>query len=333
MKYLNRSGLAAINTLLGALLLMFSALTNVQAQDYPTRPVTIVVPFAAGGATDVSARKVAQLLAAQFGQPFMVENRVGASGLIGMRYVNKAPADGYTLAWAVNSSTTVAPYLVKSPGYDPDVTKSFAPVSLAAISSWVLITNPKLPVNNIAEFIAYAKANPGKLNFGSSGTGSAPHLLGEMLKNITGIDATHIPFKGESESFVALMGGQIDFLIGAAFIANPLVQAGKIKGLAVTTPTRDKSLPNLPTVTEAGLLDLQFEIFYGLLAPPGTPAPVIAKLSAAMKQAVLDPEFKESMEKGSMFTTSSTPAEFSALMRRHSERWHGIIQKNKISIE
>lgn len=312
-----------------------SALSPVaaSAQAYPTKPVTIVVPFAPGGATDVTARKVAQLLSTRLGQPFIVENRSGASGLIGMRSVARAPADGYTLAWAVNTSTTVAPYLVKNPGYDPDVNKSFVPVSLAAISSWVITARPTLGVNTFAEFIALAKANPGKFSFGSSGTGSAPHLLTEMLKQQAGIDALHVPFKGESESFAALLGGQIDFLIGAAFVADPLVQSGKLKGLAVTTPERDKAVPNVPTVAEVGLPDLTFEIFYGLLAPAGTPAPIVAKLAEAMKVAATDPDYRATMEKTSVFAKSSTPAEFSALLKRHSDRWHGIIQRNKISID
>jgi tripartite-type tricarboxylate transporter receptor subunit TctC len=188
-------------------------------------------------------------------------------------------------------------------------------------------------VNNFAEFIALTKANPGKFSFGSSGTGSAPHLLTEMLKQQAGIDALHVPFKGESESFTALLGGQIDFLIGAAFVADPLVQSGKVRGLAVTTPERDKAVPQLPTVAEVGLPELTFEIFYGLLAPAGTPAPIVAKLAEAMKIAAADADFRATMEKTSVFAKSSTPAEFSALLKRHSDRWAGIIQRNKISIE
>jgi tripartite-type tricarboxylate transporter receptor subunit TctC len=315
------------------LCVLFPASAQAQADKYPQRPVTIVVPFAAGGATDVSARKVAQLLTTELGQTFIVENRAGASGMIGMRSVAHAAPDGYTLAWAVNSSTTVVPYLLRKPPFDPDPNKSFAPVSLAAISSWVLVTRPDLPVNNFADFIALAKAHPGKLSFGSSGTGSAPHLLTEMLKMTAGIDALHVPFKGESESFRALLAGQIDFLIGSAFVANPLVQAGRVKGLAVTTPERDKTVPALPTMGELGMPDLTFEIFYGLLAPAGTPAPIVAKLADAVKQATADHDFRASMEKVSVFPRSSTPAEFAALLKRHSERWHGIIAHNGISID
>jgi tripartite-type tricarboxylate transporter receptor subunit TctC len=301
------------------------------AQDYPAKPVTIIVPFSAGGATDLSARAIAQLLTRQLGQPFVVDNKAGASGMIGMGLVARAAPDGYTLGWGGNSPMTVSPHLAKAPPYDPR--KAFAPVSLAAISSWVLTTTPQLPVNSVAELVARAKANPGKLTIGSSGNGSAPHLLGELFKGAAGIELLHVPFKGEIDGVNAMLGNNVDMMFTSTSTAAPQVKAGKLKGLAVTTPKRDPAVPQLPTVAEAGQPDLTFEIFFGLVAPAGTPAPVVAKLAAAMRQAVADPSYRETMERGGIVATSSTPEEFAALLKRHNDRWLDIIKRNSITAE
>ena len=301
------------------------------AQDYPTKPVNIIVPFSAGGATDLSARAIAQLLTKQLGQPFVVDNKAGASGMIGMGMVARASPDGYTLGWGGNSPMTVSPHLAKAPPYDPR--KAFAPVSLAAISSWVLATTPQLGVNSVAELTARAKANPGKLTMATSGNGSAPHLLGELLKSSAGIDLLLVPFKGEIDGVNAMLSNTVDMMFTATSTAAPQVKAGRLKGLAVTTPKRDPAVPSLPTVAEAGQPDLTFEIFFGLVAPAGTPAPVIARLAAAMKQAVADPSYRETMEKGGIVATSSTPEEFAALLKRHNDRWLDIIKRNHITAE
>lgn len=309
----------------------FLAAAPAQAADYPSRPVTIIVPFTAGGATDLSARLAAQLLTKQLGQSFVVENRVGASGMIGMGAVARATPDGYTLGWGGNSPMSVSPHLMRNPPYDPE--KAFAPVSLAAISSWIFVTRPELPVKSVADLVALAKSKPGKLTYASSGIGSAPHLMGELLKTSAGIDMLHVPFKGEIDGFNAMMGNQVDMMMGSTSSALPLVKAGKLKGLAVTTPTREAALPDIPTVAEAGVPDLTFEIFFGLVAPAGTPQPVIDKLAAAMKQAVADPNYRDMMEKAGVHANSSTPAEFQALLLRHNERWMSIIKSNNISSE
>jgi tripartite-type tricarboxylate transporter receptor subunit TctC len=300
-----------------------------QETDYPRKPVTIIVPFTAGGATDLSARLIAQLLSKQLGQAFVVDNKAGASGMIGMGTVARAAPDGYTLGWGGNSPMSVAPHLSKTPPYDP--TKAFAPISLAAISSWILVTRPQLPAANVAELIALAKSQPGKLTFASSGNGSAPHLIGELLKSSAGIDMLHVPFKGEIDGFNAMMAGQVDMMMGSTSSASPLVKAGRLKGLAVTTPTRDAAVPDIPTMAEAGAPELSFEIFFGLVAPAGTPQPVIDKLAAAMKVAVADPSYRDSMEKTGIHATSSSPADFQALLLRHNQRWMGIIKRNNIS--
>jgi tripartite-type tricarboxylate transporter receptor subunit TctC len=327
MTFLSRLGAGVLALCVGALLAAGPALA--QDQDYPRRPVTIIVPFTAGGATDLSARLVAQLLSEQLGQTFVVLNRPGASGMIGMGAVAHAAADGYTLGWGGNSPMSVAPHLNKNPPYDP--IKDFAPISLAAISSWIMVTRPQLPVSSVSDLIALARKQPGKLTYASSGNGSAPHLMGELFKSSAGIDMLHVPFKGEIDGFNAIMAGQVDMMMGSTPTALSLIKSGRLKGLAVTTPTRDSSVPDLPTVAEAGVPDLTFEIFFGLVAPVGTPAPIVAKLAAAMKTAVADPGYRETMEKAGMHATSSTPAEFQALLARHNERWLSIILHNNIS--
>jgi tripartite-type tricarboxylate transporter receptor subunit TctC len=301
------------------------------AQSFPSRPVTIVVPFSAGGATDVSARLIATLMSKQLGQPFVVENRVGAGGMIGMTAVARAQPDGYTLGWGGNSPMSVTPHVTKTPPYDPQ--KAFAPVSLAAISSWTLTSKADLPANSFADFVKLAKSQPGKLTIATSGNGSAPHLVAELFQQSAGISLLTVPFKGEIDGVNAQLGGQVDAMFTSTPAATPLVKAGKLKGFAVTTPKREPALPQLPTVAEVGQPDLTIEIFFGLVAPAGTPAPVVATLAAAMKQAVADANYRETMEKAGVTATSSTPEEFAALLKRHNDRWIGVIKSKGITAE
>lgn len=315
-----------------AAMLVAAATSFAQGPDaYPSKPVTIIVPFSAGGATDLSARMIATLLSKQLGQPFVVENRAGAGGMIGMGVVARSQPDGYTLGWGGNSPMSVTPHVTKNPPYDPR--KAFAPVSLAAISSWTLTSRADLPAKDFGELVKLAKASPGKISIASSGNGSAPHLLAEMLKQSAGIDLLHVPYKGEIEGVNAQLGGQVDLMFTSTSAATPQVKAGKLKGYAVTTPKREPALPQFPTMTEVGQPDLTIEIFFGLVAPAGTPKPVVDKLAAAMKVAVADANYRESMEKAGVTATSSTPEEFGALLTRHNERWVAVIKRNNITPE
>ena len=327
MKQAVRLFTAAASMLVAAV----TAFAQSPAADYPNKSVTIIVPFTAGGATDVSARKIAQLLSKQLGQPFVVENRAGASGMIGMGAVARAAPDGYTLGWGGNSPMSVSPHLLKNPPYDPQ--KAFAPVSLAAISSWTLASKATLPANNFAELVKLAKSQPGKISIASSGNGSAPHLLAELFKQSAGIDLLHVPYKGEIDGVNAMLGNQVDVMFTSTSAATPFIKAGKLKGYAVTTAKREPALPQFPTMAEVGQPDLTIEIFFGLLAPAGTPEPVVAKLAAAMKQAVADPGYRETMETAGVTATSSTPEEFAKLLARHNERWLAVIKRNNISAE
>ncbi|WP_076999796.1 tripartite tricarboxylate transporter substrate binding protein [Variovorax sp. KK3] len=318
--------------LAAAAMLVAAATSFAQGPDaYPSKPVTIVVPFSAGGATDLSARMIAALLSKQLGQPFVVENRAGAGGMIGMGAVARAQPDGYTLGWGGNSPMSVTPHITKSPPYDPR--KAFASVSLAAISSWTLTSKADLPAKDFGELMKLAKASPGKISIASSGNGSAPHLLAELLKQSAGIDLLHVPYKGEIDGVNAQLGGQVDVMFTSTSAATPLVKAGKLKAYAVTTPKREPALPQYPTVAEVGQPDLTTEIFFGLVAPAGTPKPVVDKLAAAMKTAVADANYRESMEKAGVTATSSTPEDFAALLKRHNDRWVAVIQRNNITSE
>lgn len=315
-----------------AAMLVAAATSFAQGPDaYPSKPVTIVVPFSAGGATDLSARMIATLLSKQLGQPFVVENRAGAGGMIGMGIVARAQPDGYTLGWGGNSPMSVTPHVTRNPPYDPR--KAFAPVSLAAISSWTLTSRADLPAKDFGDLVKLAMASPGKISIASSGNGSAPHLLAEMLKQSAGIDLLHVPYKGEIEGVNAQLGGQVDIMFTSTSAATPQIKAGKLKGYGVTTPQREPALPQLPTMKEVGQPGLTIEIFFGLVAPAGTPKPVVDKLAAAMKVAVADANYRESMQKAGVTATSSTPEEFAALLARHNERWLDVIKRNNITPE
>ncbi|MDA7418998.1 tripartite tricarboxylate transporter substrate binding protein [Xenophilus arseniciresistens] len=322
-----------IARLLAAVALLVTAM-GAHAQEpaaYPSRAVTIVVPFSAGGATDLSARMIATLLSRQLGQPFVVENRAGAGGMIGMGAVARAQADGYTLGWGGNSPMSVTPHLTRSPPYDPRT--AFAPVSLAAISSWTLTSRPDLAAKDFEGLVKLAKASPGKVSIASSGNGSAPHLLAEMLKQSAGIDLLHVPYKGEIDGVNAQLGRQVDLMFTSTSAATPQLKAGKLKGYAVTTPKRESALPDYPTMAELGKPELTFEIFFGLVAPAGTPKAVVDRLAAAMKTAVADANYRDTMAKAGVSATGSSPEEFAALLKRHNERWLDVIKRNNISIE
>ena len=304
---------------------------RVRAQEvFPSHPIKILVGAGAGGTTDITARLVGQQLARLLGQPVVIENRAGASGTLSMQQLVRAPADGYTLVWVGNSVMAISPYLYKNPGYD---VKTVIPVSLATTSSFVLVASPSLGVNTVKELAAYGKANPGKLSFGSNGVNGSLHLLAELLKTEAGFDALHVPFKGGAESAAAIMGGNIHFLFDALSSNIPLIRSGKLKALAVTGPKREKSLPEVPTMIEAGYPAMTTEIFFGLVAAPGTPEPVVNKLAAAMKTALEDPALRDSLEKSGNDPQSSTPAQFRALVDKESARFQALIKSKGIQPE
>lgn len=308
-----------------------SAAVPLMAQEaFPNRPIKILVGAGAGGSTDITARLVGEKLAKLLGQPVVIENKPGASGTVSVAQTVRSPADGHTLVWVGNSVMAISPYLYKNPGYD---VKTLIPVSQATTSGFILVASPTLGVNNVKELAAYGRANPGKLSFGSNGVNGSLHLLAELLKNEAGFDALHVPFKGGAESAAAILGGNIHFLFDALSSNIPLVRAGKLKALAVTGPKREKELPDVPTMAEQGFPGMTTEVFFGLVAPPGTPAPVVTKLNEAMKTALADAGVREALEKSGNEPKYSTPQQFRALVDAEGARFQALLKAKGVQPE
>ena len=263
------------------------------AQTYPTKPIRIVVPFPAGGTTDVLARAAAQKLTESLGQPAVVDNRPGAGGNIGAELVAKSPPDGYTLLMGTVGTHAINPSLYPKMPYDH--VKDFAPVILVAGVPNVLVINPALPVNSVQELIAYAKANPGKLNFASSGNGTSIHLSGELFKTMAGVQMTHVPYKGSAPALQDLVGGQVQLMFDNLPSSLALIKGGKLKALAVTSSARAAALPDVPTLAESGLPGFEASSWFGLLAPAGTPQPIILKVNGDVAKWLASPEAKEKL--------------------------------------
>ena len=286
--------------------------------EYPARPVRIVVPSPPGGGTDIVARVLAQHFSKAMGQPFFVENKPGAGNMIGIEFVARSPADGYTVL-VVASTLALNSVLYKKVPYDP--VKDFAPVALAATAPNVLIVNPALPVQTLAEFIALAKKKPGALSYGTPGIGTSPHLSMELLKSMAGIDLQHVPYRGTAAAVTDLIGGQIAATFANALTAKPQVDAGRVRALAVSGPKRIEALAAVPPVAEAGVPGYEAMQWYGLVAPAGTPAPVIARLNAEAVKALQSDEMREKLALDGAQPVGSSPAEFGALIKRELEKW------------
>ena len=301
-----------------------------QAQaPYPSRPVTIVVPYAPGGTTDIIARMAAQHLSQATGQSFVVDNRPGASGTIAMQYVAKAPADGYTLL-ANEITQTVVPALFPNLRFDP--LKDLTPVTLIAETPVVLGVTTKIPVRNMAELLAYGKAgNP--LNFGSGGAGSGPHIAGELLKQVTGLPLTHVPYRGSGPAVTGLISGQIQLLSSAAPTIAPHVVNGKIRAVAVAGQRRVPTVPDVPTAAEAGLPAFQFSIWFGLAAPAGTPREVVQKLNTELARMVAKPEVREKLAAAGAEPVGAGPADFGKRIESETRRWGDLIRKTGIKLD
>lgn len=284
-----------------------------QAQSYPTKPVRVIVPLVPGGNLDLVARAVSQKLSEGLGQQFVVENRPGASSLVGTQYVAKQPSDGYTLLVIANTFTAV-PAVIANPGYDP--VKEFTGVSLTCKVAQVLVVNPNLPVKNLKELIALAKARPGQLTYGSSGNGSTGHFAAEMFNQRTGLKMLHVPYKGNAQSLTDIMAGQIMMMYDQVSTSAPLVAAGKLRALAVTTLTRSSMFPDVPTIDESGVKGYEAITFNGLLAPAGAPREVLVRLQSEVAKVVAAPPLHTSfLERGVDLVASKSPEEFTAYIR------------------
>jgi tripartite-type tricarboxylate transporter receptor subunit TctC len=298
-----------------------SALT--QAQDYPSRAVKIIVPFAAGGPADNYARFMGQQLQAALGQNFIVENKPGAGSIIGTDFVAKAGADGYTLLMMSNAQTVNESLVTKKPY---SLLKDFVGIAPINYSDLLLVVHPRVAAKNLAELIALAKSKPGKLNYASSGTGTPYHMAGELFKAMAGIDITHVPYKGSSGARTDLLGGQVDFMFDAVTTMTDYAKAGTVRGLATTGAIRSDILPNVPTMAEAGVVGYESTIWLGLMAPKGTPVAIINQLNSAVTTIVTRPEIKKQWaEKGAM-PLSMSPLEFQMYLERDVIKWAKIVK-------
>jgi tripartite-type tricarboxylate transporter receptor subunit TctC len=301
------------------------------AQDYPTKPVKMVVPFPPGGPLDLTGRLIAQQLSDMWGQSVVVENRPGAGGNIGADFVAKSPADGYTILMGALSTHAVNPNLYSKMPYD--AAKDFVPITLIAVTPNVLVVNASSPVNNVKDFIAYTKANPGKLSFGSGSNGSAGHLAGELYKVETGTDSVHIPYKGGAPATQALLAGDTQFMFDNLANAMAQVKAGKFKALAVTTAQRSPLAPDLPTMAEAGLAGFDITTWYGFFAPTGTPAPIVAKWNAGVTKILNTPDVRAKLMAGGAEPSPNTPEQFQQMIARELAKYARIVKASGAKVD
>ncbi|HET7365302.1 MAG TPA: tripartite tricarboxylate transporter substrate binding protein [Burkholderiales bacterium] len=300
-------------------MLLAVAIGQAAAQsDYPSRPVRIIVPSPPSGGTDIVARVLAQHFSNAFRQTFFVENKPGAGNVIGIEAAARAAPDGYTL---LVSASTIAlnSVLYKKVPYDP--VRDFTPITLAATAPNILVVNPKLPIKSVADLIAAARVAPNKLSYGTPGIGTSPHLCMELFKSMAGVDLQHVPYKGTAAAVTDVIGGRIDVAFATALTAKPLIDAGRLRALAVSGPRRVDALPNVPPVAEAGVPGYEAMQWYGLLAPAGTPAAIVERVHAEAMVALRSPEMKARLAADGAAPLGTTPAEFGAYIKRELEKW------------
>ena len=300
------------------------------AQEFPTRPITLIVPYTAGGGNDAMARVVADTMGTALGQQIVIENRGGAGGSIATRQVARAMPDGYTLGLGGTGTLAIDPTLYPNVGYDPR--KGFAPVGLIATSALIVLVNPSLPAKTLPEFIALAKAEPGRINYASAGSGSGIHLGTELLAYMAGIKMTHIPYKGSAPALTDLIGGHVALYFSSLPPAIGLVHDGKVRPLAVTGPTRSKAFPDVPAAAET-LPGFEAVLHYGIVAPSGTPRPVIDKLNAAVRTALATPAVQSRIEADGAEAFPSTPEQYAADIDREETKWSEIVRRSGAKAE
>jgi tripartite-type tricarboxylate transporter receptor subunit TctC len=322
LRSLLRAGLAALALL---------ALVAPARADFPDKPIKIVVPYPPGGTTDLLARAIAPRLSERLKQPVVVENRAGAGGVIGAQAVMRSPADGYTILFGTVASHGILPVLQKPAPYD--AVKDFAPITLVAYTPNVLLANPALPVKNVAEMLALAKAKPGTLNFGSTSQGGSPHMSGELLKTMAQIDIQHVPYKGGGPMLIDLIGGQIQLGFDNLPSAIAHVRSGKVRALAVTTAKRWPGAPEIPTLAESGVPGYEASAWFGLLAPAATPKPVVEMLQGHVAAILRLPEVeKQFFEQGAQ-PSGNTPDEFGRMIASELQKWAKVVAATGVKLE
>ena len=315
----------------GLVAMMGVAASGALAQAYPGKPVRIVVPFPAGGPIDMTTRPLAQKLSEGLGGPVVVDNRGGANGNIGAENVAKSPPDGYSMVVGAGGGFAIGPHLYKKLSFD--VFRDFAPVSLFVTLPQLLVVHPQLPVKSVRELVTLAKARPNQLNFGSSGTGSSPHLAMELLKRSAQIEMVHVPYKGMGPATMDLMGGQLQLTFADMPVLLQQVKGGKLRPLAVGTPRRSPNLPDVQTMTEAGYPKVEAANWYGLFAPAGTPKDIIVRLNAETVKVMNQPDMKSFMQSQGAEAAGSTPEQLGALHKREYDKWGAVIKAIGVTLD
>jgi len=318
-------------TTLFAAALVLAAAAPAASQEYPARPITLIVPYAAGGGNDVMARIVAERMSRTLGQQIVIENKGGAGGSIATRQIAKAAPDGYTLGLGGTGTHAINPTLYPNVGYDPR--KDFAPVGLIASSALVVLVNTSVEAKSIGDLIALAKRESGKLNYASAGVGSGIHLGAELFATMAGIKLTHIPYKGSSPALTDLLGGHVAIYFSSLPPAIALVKQGRVRALAVTGPKRAPNFPDLPTVAEAALPGYEAVLHYGIVAPAGTPRAIIAKLNAALNAALAQPEVREKILADGADPLPGTPEDYAADIDREETKWSKVVKVSGAKVE
>jgi tripartite-type tricarboxylate transporter receptor subunit TctC len=324
-----KHGRAPLIVLIAACAWMVSGVTH--AQTYPTKPVRMIVPFPPGGATDLLARVVAQKLGESLGHQVVVDNRPGAGGTIGSRLMLDAQPDGYTILTSSVSTHAIGPHLYAKPPYDP--LKDFTAITELSFTPTVLMASGTLPVNSLKDLIALAKAKPGQLNYGSSGVGTQFHLSGELLKLLAGIDMVHIPYKGTALVYPDLFSGQVAMMFDTLSVAIPFIKAGRVKALGVTGNKRTPTLPDVPTIAEAGVPGFSADLWLGIWGPAKLPRDITERLSSEVAKLLKQPDVRERLAGQGMEPVGSTPAQFAEFVRRENEQWSKVVKSAGVKAE
>jgi tripartite-type tricarboxylate transporter receptor subunit TctC len=308
-----------------------AALWPAQAQDYPNRPITLVIPFAPGGSTSIVGRGIAEKMSELLGEKIVIDNRPGAGGTVGTKAVAKSDPDGYTLVLGYTGTLAIGPSLYKKAGYDPR--KDFAPIGMIGNAPNSLVVHPSVPAKSVAELIAYAKQNPGKVSFGSAGAGTASHITGEYFARSAGISLVHIPYKGTGPALVDLIGGHIPMAFAPIPASHANVSAGTLRALAVTSSTRSGLLPEVPTIAEAGLPGFDASLYYGLAAPVGTPRPIIDKLNKVLRDALASDEVKRQLGSDGTEITPGSPEDYADFIDKDEKKWAQLVKASGVEPE
>ena len=318
-------------TLIAAAITMLSLAVPALAQTYPDRLIRMIVPFPPGGPVDTIARIVTQGLPQILGQTVIIENRAGASGTIGAKAVAASPADGYTLLFGNISSLVVTPVVTNNRDFDPD--KTFTAVAKTSQNYEVLVVHPDFPAKSVRDLVAYAKANPGKLNFGSAGIGNATHLAAELFKQRTGVDIVHVPYKGAFEAVTGVMAGQVQMFFGDIGGVLPLIREGRVRALAISSATRSADLPTLPTMIESGVPGYVVLTYTGVVAPAATPPAIVQRLNAALNASLQTPEAAAALRRIGAESVPSSAQDFAAFLAGERDKWREVVRLSGIKIE